>query len=466
MNASVVFDEAVIRRYDRPGPRYTSYPTAAQFTTAFGPDDFIAAARSSNDTEASRPLSLYIHVPFCASPCFYCGCNKVITRDLRKGDLYLNYLMREIDLVSEQFDRTRPVDQLHFGGGTPTFLTPDQIARVLAKLQRSFLLRRDDSREYSIEVDPRTVDTVAISRLAELGFNRVSFGIQDFDPLVQEAVNRVQPEAQTLQLIDHARAAGFLSISVDLIYGLPKQTLPSFARTLDLVIRARPDRVAAYSYAHLPHLFKAQRQIRTTDLPSASEKLGLLGLSVERLTAAGYVYVGMDHFAVPEDELVRAERNGGLHRTFQGYSTHVGCDLVGLGVSSISNIGPTYSQNVKRLNDYYRAIDANRPATERGIQLNEDDRLRADVIQGLMCSAGVDLGYIEARHGIDFDAYFARELRALDALMRDDLVSRVGRKLRVTQRGRLLLRNVAMVFDKYLALPPSPGASSRHSRTI
>jgi oxygen-independent coproporphyrinogen III oxidase len=460
------FDESLIRRYDRPGPRYTSYPTALQFSPTFGPDEFVAAARASNAASPPKPLSIYVHVPFCASPCFYCGCNKVITRDARKGERYLETLGREIEIVGAAFSRRRPVDQLHLGGGTPTFLSTDQIAGLLGTLDRGFSLSRHDAREFSIEIDPRTVDAAGVARLAALGFNRVSLGIQDFDPRVQVAVNRVQSAEHTLGLIDAARAAGIRSVSVDLIYGLPLQTADSFARTLELVANARPDRLAVYSYAHLPHLFKPQKQIRSHDLPSAPDKLALLGLTVERLTAAGYVYVGMDHFARPDDELVKAQQDGSLQRNFQGYSTQADCDLVGLGVSSISKVGATYSQNAKTLSGYYAAIDAGRLATDRGIRLAAEDELRRDVIQALMCASRVDFATIDARYGIEFEQHFAAELKALGPLLADRLVDWGERSLQVTRRGRLLMRNVAMVFDPYLKQVSPESASPRYSRAV
>lgn len=466
MNSSADFDETLIRRYDRPGPRYTSYPTALQFSPTFGPDEFMAAAHAGNAHSPPKPLSIYVHVPFCASPCFYCGCNKVITRDARKGERYLEKLGRESAIVGAAFSRRRAVDQLHLGGGTPTFLSTDQIAELLATLDRNFSLSRDDAREFSIEIDPRTVDSAGVARLAALGFNRVSLGIQDFDPRVQAAVNRVQSADHTLGLIDAARAAGIRSVSVDLIYGLPLQTADSFARTLELVANARPDRLAVYSYAHLPHLFKPQKRIHAHDLPSASEKLALLGLTVERLTAAGYVYVGMDHFARPDDELVKAQQDGSLHRNFQGYSTQADCDLIGLGVSSISKVGDTYSQNAKTLERYYAAIDAGRLATDRGIRLTAEDELRREVIQALMCGARVDFGTIETRYGIEFELHFAAELEALAPLLADELVARGERSLQVTRRGRLLMRNVAMVFDPYLRQVAPESASSRYSRAV
>lgn len=466
MPDSALFDESLVRRYDRPGPRYTSYPTALQFTPRFGPDEFLAAARASNAGSALKSLSIYVHVPFCASPCFYCGCNKVITRDARRGERYLAMLGREIELVGAAFSRGRPVNQLHLGGGTPTFLSIDRIAELLAVLDSSFSLCRAESREFSIEIDPRTVDAASVIRLAALGFNRVSLGIQDFDPKVQAAVNRAQSAEHTLGLIRAARAAGIRSVSVDLIYGLPLQTADSFARTLDIVADARPDRLAVYSYAHLPHLFKPQKHIRSRDLPASAEKLALLGLTIERLTAAGYVYVGMDHFARPNDELVQAQRDGTLHRNFQGYSTQADCDLVGLGATSISKVGDTYSQNAKTLDRYYAAIGAGRLATDRGIRLTPEDVLRRDVIQALMCGSRVDFETIGATHGIEFESHFSAELAALGPLLADQLVAWGDRSLQVTPRGRLLMRNVAMVFDPYLGTSPSDGATPRHSRAV
>ncbi len=466
MTDSSVFDESLIRRYDRPGPRYTSYPTVVQFDPSFGPEQFLAAARASNSGAPPKPLSIYVHVPFCTSPCFYCGCNKVITRDARRGALYLTKLGREIELVGAAFSRHRAVGQLHLGGGTPTFLTTEQIADLMAMLERSFSLCRDDAREFSIEIDPRTVDASGVARLAALGFNRVSLGIQDFDPAVQAAVNRVQSAAHTFGLISAARDSGIRSISVDLIYGLPLQTVESFARTLDLVTGARPDRLAVYSYAHLPHLFKPQTQIRSADLPSPNEKLALLRLTVERLTAAGYVYVGMDHFARPDDELVKAQQDGSLHRNFQGYSTQAECDLIGLGVSSISKVGDTYSQNAKTLDRYYAAIDTGRLATDRGVRLTAEDALRRDVIQALMSGLRVEFESIEARHGIHFESHFAAELAALAPLLADRLVTRVNRGLQVTERGRLLMRNIAMVFDPYLYAKSPDSTMPRYSRAV
>jgi oxygen-independent coproporphyrinogen-3 oxidase len=467
-----VFDAALIERYDRPGPRYTSYPTAVQFHAGFKSDEYRAAACAS-DVGTPKPLSLYFHVPFCASPCFYCGCMKVITRDHSRSQPYLQRLYKEIERQGELYDRSRPVEQLHFGGGTPTFLTNEQIGDLLAHTAKHFqLLGRGPEgahREYSIEIDPRTIDPARLKGLVELGFNRISLGVQDFDPAVQQAVNRVQSVEDTLELIRYARELGIESVSVDLIYGLPKQNRTTFARTLDLVIGAKPDRIATYSYAHLPHLFKPQKQIKREDLISAAEKLGLLELTVQKLSEAGYVYVGMDHFALPTDELVRAQRAGTLQRNFQGYSTKAECDLVAMGVSSISKVGDAYAQNAKTLPEYYAAIDAGGLAVQRGVQLTEDDRIRRDVIQRLMCATRLDFGAVDAQFGIRFEEYFAPELAALVPLQDDGLVEREGRGLRITGRGRLLMRNVAMPFDAHLPKVPAAATGTeppRFSRAV
>jgi oxygen-independent coproporphyrinogen-3 oxidase len=470
-----VFDAALIERYDRPGPRYTSYPTAVQFHPGFANDAYAAAARATNGAvggAGAKPLSLYFHVPFCASPCFYCGCMKVITRDHSRAVPYLERLYREVERQGELYDRARPVEQLHFGGGTPTFLTNEQIADLLAHTAKHFsLLGRGPEgarREYSIEIDPRTIDPVRLKGLVELGFNRISLGVQDFDPAVQVAVNRVQGVEATLELIRYARELGIESVSVDLIYGLPKQNRTTFARTLDLVIGAKPDRIATYSYAHLPHLFKPQKQIKREDLITAAEKLGLLELTVEKLGAAGYVYVGMDHFALPTDELVRAQRAGTLQRNFQGYSTKAECDLVAMGVSSISKVGDAYAQNAKTLPEYYGMIDAGGLAVVRGVRLTDDDRVRRDVIQRLMCATRLEFAAVDAAFGIRFEDYFAAELAALAPLAADGLVEHEGRGLRITDRGRLLMRNVAMTFDAHLPKVPAanPADPPRFSRAV
>jgi len=460
-----LFDAALIERYDRPGPRYTSYPTALQFDAGFDEAAYRAAAERSRAARPGAPLSVYVHVPFCSSPCFYCGCSRIITRQWNRADAYLDVLEKEIALQGAQFEQLRAVEQLHFGGGTPTFLTTAQIGRVVGALDREFGLSDSESREYSIEIDPRTVHIDTLAELAGLGFNRISVGVQDFDPQVQQAVNRVQSVKDTLDLIAQARRLGFRSVSVDLIYGLPFQTRASWARTLDLVVAAAPDRIAAYSYAHLPGRFKAQRHIDATKLPTAREKLGLLAQTIERFTAAGYDYIGMDHFARPQDELAQARRGGTLHRNFQGYATRGGLELVGLGITSIGQLDDTYSQNARQLDRYYAAVNAGRLPIEKGLRLSDEDRLRRDVIMALMCRDGLRFADIEALHGVKFVPHFAAELARLQELEADGLVERDARGIRVTPSGRLLLRAIAMVFDAH-AIPPAANAPQRHSAVI
>ena len=466
MNAVPPFDAELLRRYDRPGPRYTSYPTAPQFDESFGEEQFREYARRSNAEPIPRPLSLYLHIPFCFSPCFYCGCNRVITRDPVRGERYLERLLREIELVAPLFDRDRDVLQLHLGGGTPNFLRPAQLGQLLDSLGRHFHFSRSPERDFSIELDPRYIEEGDIEALAQLGFNRASLGVQDFDPQVQQAVNRIQSVEQTLAVIEACRASGMRSVNVDLIYGLPKQTPEGFSRTLSTVIAARPDRLAIYGYAHLPELFKAQRQIDAADLPDAEARLRLLALAIEQLSAAGYRYIGMDHFALPTDDLARAQEAGGLHRNFMGYTTHADCDLVGLGVSAISHVGDSFSQNYRDLPAWEAAIDAGRLPVWRGMELTADDVLRADVIQRLMCQGEIDIAAIEHRHGIDFREYFASSLQQLQALAADGLVSLEESRIVATSRGRLLLRIIAMCFDRYLQQPRSATRPARYSKAI
>jgi oxygen-independent coproporphyrinogen III oxidase len=458
------FDLELIRRYDGRGPRYTSYPTAVQFHDGFGEEDYKRFALASNGEDpASQPLSVYVHVPFCHSLCYYCGCHKIITRHQHSADPYVEHLVEEMRLQGRLFDPRRRVDQLHFGGGTPTFLDDRQFREVMDGLLHNFGIHHGEQREYSIEIDPRSVDKSVLPRLAEMGFNRLSLGIQDFDPAVQQAVNRLQDEDWTLFLIRQAREVGFRSVSVDLIYGLPRQTAASFTHTLESVVRAAPDRIAAYSYAHLPEMFRAQRLIREEDLPSGAQKLELLTRTVEYLCSRGYEYIGMDHFALPEDDLVKALHDGTLHRNFQGYSTHAELDLVGLGVSAIGKVGNSYAQSIKLRHDYYDAVDAGHIPVLRGVELNADDLLRREVIHSLMCGGVADMRRIEARHGIDFDAYFARELEALGKLQEDGLIEMDEDEIRVTPRGRFLLRSIAMPFDAYLA---ARVAEQRFSKVI
>ena len=445
-----LFEPNLLRRYDRPGPRYTSYPTAPQFSEAFGEAELRDAVQLSNGDPIPRRLSLYVHVPFCNSPCFYCGCNRIITRDAERGREYLGHLLREIELVARLFDADREVIQLHLGGGTPNFLSPAQLQDLLDALRRSFRFSDSPSRDLSIELDPRFLDPDDVAHLAAAGFNRASLGVQDFDPAVQEAVNRVQGVAETLAIIKACRDSGMRSVNVDLIYGLPLQTLEGFGRTLDIVVGARPDRVAVYGYAHLPAMFKAQRQILDAQLPTPALKLDLLRLAIDRLTAAGYVYIGMDHFALPDDELALAQARGGLHRNFMGYTTHADSDLVGLGVSAISHIGDTFSQNPRDIVSWQARLAEGRLPVWRGMALSEDDLIRADVIQSLMCQGNVPIAALERRHGICFADYFANSIQRLAELEADGLVRMRDGTIKVTGRGRLLLRVVAACFDAYL----------------
>jgi len=457
------FDAGLLTRYDHAGPRYTSYPTAPHFHNGFGEAEYCANARASNEEPIPRPLSLYVHVPFCESPCFYCGCTRIITRDHSRADGYLERLHREIGLQGGLFDGDRRVQQLHFGGGTPNFLDAAQMAALLDVLDTSFTLARGDTRQFSIEVDPRHADAAAMARLAGLGFNRASFGVQDLDPRVQAAINRIQPLERTLDVVDGARAAGFRSLSVDLIYGLPLQTRDAFARTVEQVAAFRPDRIALYSYAHLPDVFKAQKQIRAEDLPSPADKLGLFGTALAALTGAGYRYIGMDHFALPGDELALAQDAGTLQRNFQGYSTHADCDLVGLGMSSIGRVGDAYAQNARDLFGYYAALDAGRLPIVKGLVTDDDDRLRGAIIQALMCMGTLDVAAFEARHGIAFATRFPDALARLAPLAADGLVVVAPGRIDVTPRGRLLLRPIAMCFDAWL---DRPAARPRYSRVI
>jgi oxygen-independent coproporphyrinogen III oxidase len=448
VDQNLVFDPDLIRRYDKSGPRYTSYPTAPQFHGAFGEQEYRAWAQRTNGQK--RPLSLYFHIPFCDTVCFYCGCNKVVTKDRGRASPYLQRLFREIEMQGALFDRDRTVDQLHWGGGTPTFISHDEMRALMRATAEHFTLRNDDTGEYSIEVDPREAQGSTIALLRELGFNRLSMGVQDFDPKVQKAVNRIQSEEESFAVLEAARREGFKSISMDLIYGLPFQSVESFGRTLEKVISAQPDRLSVFNYAHLPEIFKPQRRINAADLPTPAEKLNILQLTIERLTAAGYLYIGMDHFAKPRDELAVAQREGTLYRNFQGYSTHAECDLGGLGVTAIGMVGATYEQNERTVDDYYAAIDAGRLPIYRGVELSSDDLLRRAVITRLICQFELDMGAVGREFDIDFGDYFAAELVELDTMRADGLLTIEGECLRVLPAGHLLIRNVCMVFDRYL----------------
>ncbi len=466
MSSIPPFDTELLKRYDRPGPRYTSYPTAPQFTGTFTEAALRKHAQRSNGQMPPRPLSLYIHIPYCSSPCLYCGCNRLISRDPEKGAVYLQRLQHEIELVAPLFDRRRQVIQLHLGGGTPNFLRPGQIADLLGTLQEHFNLSDSATRDFSIELDPRFVANGDIEQLARLGFNRASLGVQDFAPEVQRAINRIQGIDQTLATLAACRQNGFRSVNVDLIYGLPRQTVSGFSSTLDTLLAVKPDRFAIYGYAHLPQLFKAQRRIETTELPDAQAKLQLLRLAIERLGAAGYRYIGMDHFALPEDDLSLAQQNGALHRNFMGYTTHANCDLVGLGVSAISHIGASFSQNARELPAWEAALDQDRLPLWRGLELSFDDEIRADVIQQLMCRGEIDMAAIERRYCIDFVSYCAAALEQLRPLVADGLVTIVGDYISATQRGRLLVRVIAMCFDRYLHPQATAADRPRFSKVV
>ena len=466
MTTALDFDAQLLRRYDKPGPRYTSYPCAPQFSTRFTDADFRRQVARSNQEPIPRHLSLYVHVPFCFSPCFYCSCNRIITRDLRRGAPYAERLVHEAEMVAPLFARDRDVVQLHFGGGTPNFLDAPALGGLVDSLGRFFHFSNARTRDFSIELDPRSVRDGDIEAYAAMGFNRASFGVQDFDRAVQLAINREQSIEETLRAIDACRAAGFRSVNVDLIYGLPRQTLAGFLHTLNTIVLARPDRIAVYGYAHMPEKFKAQRQIDERELPDAAERLALLQIAIERLSAAGYCYIGLDHFALPGDDLSVALAAGSLQRNFMGYTTHAESDLIGLGASSISHIGESYSQNYRELPEWESAVDQGRLPIARGLMLDEDDVIRADVIQQLMCRGTIDRARIEARHDIDFDAYFADSMARLLPLAADGLVSFDGSRIVATSRGRLMLRIIAMCFDRYLATQTSSEIRPRHSRAL
>ncbi len=449
MDSTAIFDADLIRRYDRAGPRYTSYPTAVHFREDFTEAHYRAIALDTNRDLIPHPLSLYFHIPFCSTVCFYCACNKVVTKDRTRAIPYLKHLHQEMAMQARLFDRDRTVEQLHWGGGTPTFLSTGQMRALMRVTGELFTLRDDDQGEYSIELDPREADADTLTVLREIGFNRISLGVQDFDPRVQKAVNRIQGEAETVALMENARRDGFRSINVDLIYGLPHQTVERFDRTLGKVIAAGPDRLSIFNYAHLPERFKPQRRIHEADLPSPDEKLAILQHTIERLTGAGYVYIGMDHFAKPDDELAIAQRNGTLTRNFQGYSTHGDCDLVGIGVSAIGKVGDSYSQNAHALDVYYQHLDKDKLPIIRGIVLNDDDRLRRKVIEQIICHFKLDIEKIEHEFGINFFAYFAPEGEELKTMAADGLIALDKHTIRVLPPGRLLVRHVCMVFDAY-----------------
>ncbi len=438
----IIWDQSMLDKYNYSGPRYTSYPTAVEFHEAFTVAELDMAYMQYPD----RPLSLYIHIPFCHKLCYYCGCNKVITRHQHKADEYLEVLEHEIREKAALLGN-RTVTQLHFGGGTPTFLTKKQISRLMEVIYQEFSF--NDKAEISIEVDPREIELDMLDHLRSHGFNRLSIGVQDFNKEVQKVVNREQDETFIFDMVARARDLGFRSTNLDLIYGLPLQTPESFATTLQQVLTLRPGRLSVFNYAHMPSLFAAQRKIRDQDLPTSAQRMAILQQSIQTLTDAGYQFIGMDHFALPEDELAIAQREGKLHRNFQGYTTQGECDLIGFGVSAISMVGDTYAQNQKELKYYYAQMNETRHALWKGVSLSSDDLLRREVIKQLMCNFELDKQAIEAQFGIDFNHYFAEDLGLLQTFINDDLVTVSEEKIEVNLRGRMLIRNICMCFDKY-----------------
>ena len=437
-----------LKKYDVSGPRYTSYPTADRFVEAFTQDAYMLALEQRRAIAATQPLSIYVHIPFCESLCFFCACNKIVTKHHERSAEYLRYLNREIDLHIEHLGSGQTISQLHLGGGSPTFFSNEELAELMSMLKRNFVF--SPSGEYSIEVDPRTVNEQRLKHLADLGFNRLSFGVQDFDAEVQKAVHRIQPAEQVYALMEAARRYQFESVNVDLIYGLPMQTPESFKRTLAQVVELRPNRIALYGYAHLPERFKPQRRISEYELPAAADKITMLGSALKAFIDAGYVYVGMDHFALPDDDLAIAKRQGRLHRNFQGYSTQPDCDLISLGVSAIGRVGGTYSQNAKTIEEYYDHLNHGRFPVVRGLALSRDDIVRRAVIMAIMCQGALQYESIELAYMLDFKRYFADEMAALKALEKTDMLVLEEDGLHVTDTGWFFVRAVAMVFDKHL----------------
>jgi oxygen-independent coproporphyrinogen-3 oxidase len=451
MRGVIAPDARLIRKYGGEGPRYTSYPTAMQFHEALAPDAYEVAVRSSAGARSDQPLSAYVHIPFCMSPCLYCACNKIITLKSERIDAYVQRVLREIARRAGDLSRTRRIDQLHFGGGTPSYLPTKSLMQIVESLAVHFGLSQDGARDFSIEVDPRGADPAKLMAMTRAGFNRISFGVQDLDLSVQRAINRVQPFELVASAYSSARRAGFESINLDLIYGLPRQTPSTFNATLKHVLELRPDRLAVYGYAHMPSIFKAQKRLMASELPTAAERIVLLQLAIEALTGAGYVYIGMDHFALPTDGLSLAKQNGTLHRSFQGYTTHAKRDLVALGVSAIGHIGELYLQNYKMLRDYDAAVDRGALPTQRGVYSSAEDRVRARIIQQIMCLGYIDVRLIESQYGVAFCGHFAAEMKRLRDMAADGLVTLSSERVELTATGRFLMRNVAMVFDAYLA---------------
>ncbi|MGV8838155.1 oxygen-independent coproporphyrinogen III oxidase [Cellvibrio sp.] len=460
----IEWDNTLISRYDLAGPRYTSYPTAPQFQESFTEAALLNAINRSN--QAQRPLSLYFHIPFCDSLCYYCGCNKIVTNNKSRSTPYIHRMIQELSLYADLFDNRRQVKQLHWGGGTPTFISDDEMSLLMHATRRLFRLADDTEGEFSIEIHPGRVSIDTMTHLRDLGFNRVSMGVQDFDPRVQKAVNRYNTFEQVSELMQGLRAQHYQSVSMDFIYGLPLQTLSSIKETLTKIIDLNPDRLSLFNYAHMPHLFKSQMLISDKDLPSAAEKLDILHFAIQTLEAAGYIYIGMDHFAKPDDELVRAQQAGKLQRNFQGYSTHKDCDLIAVGVSSISMIDNIYVQNAKDLNTYQQKLDLGLLPIARGFTLNDEDQLRRFVINSLICHLRLDFAELEHAFSINPRDYFAAEIAQLVPMIEDGLITVNDSGIRVHNKGRLLIRRVCMVFDEYLQRPLQSGNQVRYSKII
>jgi len=446
--AASLFNLDLIKKHDKAGPRYTSYPTAPMFHEGINGKVYAETLKAAGKSDA--PLSLYIHIPFCNTVCYYCGCNKIVTKQYEKAEPYLQLMLKEIDMVADHIGNTRPVTQLHLGGGTPTFLNDDQMRRLLAHLRKRFNFVTDEAGEYGIEMDPRECSEETVKVLREVGFNRMSMGVQDFDADVQKAVNRIQSKEETLRVLNEARANGFKSMNIDLMYGLPLQTVETFDRTLSTIIEFSPDRIALFNYAHLPHMFMPQRRINEEQLPSPQQKLDILEHSIKRLLGAGYVFIGMDHFGKPDDELTIAQREGKLYRNFQGYSTHSDCDLIGIGLTSIGYVGGNFFQNAKEMDAYSQAIESDQFSVFRGYRLTEEDHLRRHVIMRLMCDFALNFADTEKLFNINFNEHFSDAIADLKPMQEDGLVALQENRLEVLPAGRMLIRNIAMLFDEHL----------------
>ncbi len=449
LKESIVFNQTLIEKYDLSGPRYTSYPTAVQFTENFTLPDYERCVLETNNELIPKPLSLYIHLPFCDTVCYYCACNKIITKNKQHAGPYLKNLHREIQYQGKLYDKDRLVQQIHWGGGTPTFISHQQMYDLMGVIRDNFNLGDEGTEEYSIEIDPRALEEDTIRHLRRIGFNKISFGVQDFNADVQKAVNRIQSYDETKVAVEASRENNIRTINIDLIYGLPLQTVSSFAETLEKVIELSPERISIYNYAHIPRLFKTQNQINQEDLPAASDKLNILRRAIQMLTTAGYVYIGMDHFSRPDDELSIAQKSGGLYRNFQGYSTHANCDVVGMGITAISKIGDCYAQNVKTLDEYEDIIDKDKIPVYRGYMLDFDDQLRREVIAQLICQFRLVFSQIEDVYISDFKRYFYNEMKEIETMACDGLLSVDEAMIEVSPTGRFFIRNICSVFDKY-----------------